>query len=163
MVTTQKENNNNKMVKHLRDRVTTSSRDQTLGAPKILTNQRPDYLKELKNINPYLVMTYTYPDELIEHFSKDNIMLVMNSRFAKGKTFPKKWRVYTNTKVHGKAAVGVNGYIIGSWNFTKNSTYDLHEIATITYTEKTTEDYKKIFNYITSLCTKLIQKGSLVY
>jgi len=98
---------------------------------RILTDKRGDYIRGLQAIHPKQVMTFSYPHKLVELFSTTPIDLLIYTKAAEGKKFPSRWRVRTNNKVHAKLAIGKYGLIIGSWNFSDNSTNNMHEVGTV--------------------------------
>ena len=124
------------------------SLEPTSQAHKILTSNRGGYIKALRELKPIKVMSYTYPSKLIEMYPEAEIKLILNSQFAKGKTFPKTWKVRSNSKIHAKIGIGKDNMIIGSWNFTDNSTFNMHEAAIIIDKQHIIKEYTLYFDSI---------------
>ena len=65
----------------------------------------------------------------IEALKSYPLMVIMNKGQYENHPFkiPDKWNVKFNAKIHSKLAIGLKGFIIGSWNFSDNSSNMMHE------------------------------------
>lgn len=89
-----------------------------------------------------------------------SLMVIINSQQYKNHPFfiPSKWDVRLNNKIHSKLAIGLKGFVIGSWNFSDNSSNMMHEsILKVDYEsapilQKELADYfEKIWNRSTPI------------
>lgn len=94
---------------------------------ELITENRHRLIQALISIKPSKIISFSPVN--LEALKNRTMMVIMNTQQYKNHPFdiPDKWAVKLNNKIHAKLAIGVNGFIIGSWNFSDNSTYNMHE------------------------------------
>lgn len=93
---------------------------------KFLTNKRHEFTQALIEIEPYKVIApfgFNVPQ------LKEKPLQVIVQEPEKQPLFPWVWNIRYCKQVHAKIAIGKKGMIIGSWNFSENSTRRMHEAA----------------------------------
>ena len=84
-------------------------------------------MQALISIKPRKIISFSPVN--LEALKDREISVIMNTKQFRDRPFdiPDKWQVRLNNKIHAKIAIGSNGFIIGSWNFSENSTQNMHE------------------------------------
>jgi len=103
---------------------------------RLITENRHDLLESLKEIDTRKIISFGMPD--IEHLKDKPLMVIVNTAQLGNykKSLPDKWYIKKNNKIHSKLALGKEGFVIGSWNFTDNSTNNMHEsVLVVPYNE----------------------------
>jgi len=115
---------------------------------KLLTENRGDYVDALKSIDlQFLIAPFGFDIKGFEEFS---LQIITKPKYEP--THYRRWQIKTNNKIHAKLAIGSKGVIIGSWNFTNNSTENAHEcsvvIDDVKIIKETEAYFKKIWDRI---------------
>lgn len=117
---------------------------------KLITNDRSQFVKELIELQPNRIVTFSQFD--IKELATLPIRILSNTQgFEKQKFKSKNWIFKTNKKVHAKFAIGAEGLILGSWNFSDNSTQEFHESAICVSKTEEPEIYTQLCAYFESL------------
>ena len=124
---------------------------------KLLTENRHEYVTELIQLQPHSIMTFSQFD--IKELATTSINILSNAQgFEKQILKPRNWTFRTNNKLHSKLAIGENGFIIGSWNFSNNSTQDFHEVALCISKAEAPEIYAQLCDYFEALWNRSTKK-----
>ena len=115
---------------------------------KLLTENRSDYIEAIQNIDlRFLIAPFGFE---LNGFEESALQIITKPQFEP--THYRRWQIKTNNKIHAKLAIGTKGVIVGSWNFTNNSTQNAHECSIVIYKEddpkiieSCTEYFKKIW------------------
>ena len=100
---------------------------------ELITENRYRMMEVLKEIEPRKIISFSainlWQPECLFHLCDRQLSLIMNTKQFRNNPFdiPEKWEVRLNNKVHSKLAIGLKGFIIGSWNFSDNSSNNMHE------------------------------------
>ena len=101
---------------------------------KFITFKRGEMTQSLLGIEPVKIMTFSQINcnSSLKGLVDYPMNILMNTKaFEKQKIKPKDWEFKTNNKIHSKLAIGKEGIIIGSWNFSDNSTQNMHELIIV--------------------------------
>lgn len=105
-------------------------------------------IQALLEIDPIKIMTFS--PFFIKKLENKSLMILINTGARLKQEMRNSWEIKTNSKIHSKLAIGNEGFIIGSWNFSENSTNNMHEsILKIEYGELDYEempDFEKELN-----------------
>lgn len=94
----------------------------------LIGENRVGMIKAFERIKPTKILTFSLMEFSNQEIYDKNICVIMPpNAWKKQKIKSKNWSVKTNSKQHSKIAIGSNGLIVGSWNFSGNSTSNLHE------------------------------------
>lgn len=125
---------------------------------ELITENRHRLIQALINIKPSKIISFSPVN--LEALKDRTMMVIMNTQQYKNNPFdiPEKWEVRLNNKIHAKIAIGINGFIIGSWNFSDNSTFTMHEsVLKVDY-----ETAPKLQQELASFFEKLWERSSPV-
>ena len=97
---------------------------------RIISQHRGDMIVELMRIKPYKIASFS-PLHLPTLHNNSLYVLLHTQAYRSQKEKPNEWVFRTNNKVHLKVAIGRNGCIVGSWNFSEHSTNTMHEMICV--------------------------------
>lgn len=114
---------------------------------EFITENRYRLIKSLEEIEPRAIISYSTPN--LPQLTDKPIRMIINTKQYDGKLAQKypKWWIKTNNKIHGKLAIGLKGFIIGSWNFSNNSTQNFHKTVMALRYEDTPNIQKALKEY----------------
>ena len=108
-----------------------------------LTKYRGKYKDALNEIIPWKIIAPFGFD--IEGYKNLNLKIIVTDKKCIKRTSP-SWEYRTNKQVHAKIAIGNHGILLGSWNFTNNSTHNRHEAAVAIGYDDTTLEFFQEYN-----------------
>lgn len=118
---------------------------------KLLAEKRADYFYSVYTLG-YPVKICTFSPITNWHLLNAPGKVLMNTQaYKQQKKMGKDWEFKTNNSVHAKIFIGPKGFYIGSWNFSNNSTQQMHEIGLIITKDEQPQIYKEVEEYFDSL------------
>ena len=92
---------------------------------ELITENRFRMKRALLEIVPEKIISFSQVD--IKELNGSPLKVIINSKFIPFQNKKNEWEIRSNNKIHSKIAIGKIGFIIGSWNFSDNSTNNMHE------------------------------------
>ena len=121
---------------------------------ELITENRFRMKQALLEIMPEKIISFSQVD--IKELNNISLKVIINSKFSVLQNKNNEWDIRTNNKIHSKIAIGKKGFIIGSWNFSDNSTNNMHEsILKIEYDWNIKQKLEEYFDTLWERSTEL--------